>query len=153
MSNIANSIEDLIGRTPLLRLSRLERALGLDCTLLAKVEARNPAGSVKDRAALYMIEGAMRAGRLHTGDTIVEPTSGNTGIGLCAIAAERGLRCVIVMPESMSRERRMLMHAYGAELVLTPAAQGMLGAIRRAQELVEERPGTAIKKHNKAYAP
>ena len=144
MKKIANSIEDLIGRTPLLRLSRLARELGLDCTLLGKMESHNPAGSVKDRAALYMIDGAMRDGRLRVGDTIVEPTSGNTGIGLCAIAAERGLRCVIVMPESMSRERRMLMLAYGAELVLTPAAEGMLGAIRRAKELVEELPGAFL---------
>lgn len=137
---IASSIEDMIGGTPLVRLSRLERELGLSCTLLAKVESRNPAGSVKDRAALCMIDSAMREGRLSVGDTIVEPTSGNTGIGLCAVAAVRGLRCVIVMPESMSRERRMLMRAYGAQLVLTPAAEGMKGAIRRAEELVREIP-------------
>ena len=137
---IASSIEDMIGGTPLVRLSRLERELGLSCTLLAKVESRNPAGSVKDRAAFCMIDSAMREGRLSVGDTIVEPTSGNTGIGLCAVAAVRGLRCVIVMPESMSRERRMLMRAYGAQLVLTPAAEGMKGAIRRAEELVREIP-------------
>ena len=137
---IAQSIEDLIGKTPMLRLSRMERALDLRCTLLAKAEMREPAGSVKDRAALYMIDRAMRDGHLAVGDTIVEPTSGNTGIGLSAIAAVRGLCAVIVMPESMSRERQLLMRAYGARVVLTPAASGMMGAMRRARELVEELP-------------
>lgn len=144
MPNIAHSIEDLIGNTPLLEARRYAAARGLEARVLLKLEYLNPAGSVKDRAALSMIEEAERSGRLSPGAVIVEPTSGNTGIGLAAIAVPRGYRVVLTMPESMSAERRSLLRAYGAELVLTPAAEGMSGAIRRAQALCEELPGAFL---------
>ncbi len=133
---IAPDITHLIGGTPLVRLNRLTE--GLPATVLAKLEYFNPSGSVKDRAAVAMIDAAEAAGLLHPGDTIVEPTSGNTGIALAMIAAARGYRCILTMPETMSRERRMLLRGYGAELILTPGPGGMNAAIARAQELVAE---------------
>lgn len=144
MANIFNSSEELIGRTPLLRLQRLEKQYGLKAKLLAKVEGYNPAGSVKDRIAKAMLDDAEASGRLKTGSVIIEPTSGNTGIGLSAVAAVRGYRVIIVMPETMSVERRQLMRAYGAELVLTEGAKGMRGAIEKAQELASEIPDSFI---------
>jgi len=132
---IYESAEMLIGHTPLVRLARLERLLSLRARLIAKPEAFNPAGSVKDRVARAMLDDAEARGLIGSGATIIEPTSGNTGIGLCAVAAARGYRAVIVMPDSMSAERIKLMRAFGAEVVLTPGAQGMAGAIRRAEEL------------------
>ena len=135
---IYTSVEHLIGNTPLLRLERLEQTLGLNAKLYAKLEGLNPAGSIKDRAALSMIEAAERSGRLRPGATIIEPTSGNTGIGLAMVGAVQGYRVIIVMPDSMSLERRQLISAYGAEVVLTPAAQGMSGAIAKAEELARE---------------
>ncbi len=138
MSKIYTSADQLIGRTPLLELSHIERALNLKARLLAKLEYFNPAGSVKDRIAKAMIDAAEAEGRLKPGSVIIEPTSGNTGIGLAAVAAARGYRIIIVMPESMSVERRQLMKAYGAELVLTEAGKGMKGAIAKAQELAGE---------------
>ncbi len=138
---IYSSIDEMVGRTPLVRLARLEKEYGLACRLLAKVEAANPAGSVKDRVARAMLDTAEAEGRLSAGATVVEPTSGNTGIGLCALCAARGYRAVIVMPEGMSAERAQVMRALGAELVLTPRAEGMAGAIRRAEALVGEREG------------
>ena len=142
--NIYTSVEQLIGRTPLLELTHLERELGLKARLLAKLEGFNPGGSAKDRVALAMIDEAEREGILKPGATIIEPTSGNTGIGLAVVAAARGYRAVIVMPDSMSMERRLLMQAYGAELVLTEGALGMSGAIARAEELSREIPGSFI---------
>ena len=133
---IAPEITHLIGGTPLVRLNRLTD--GLPATVLAKLEYFNPSGSVKDRAAVAMIDAAEAAGLLKPGDTIVEPTSGNTGIALAMIAAARGYRCILTMPETMSRERRMLLRGYGAELILTPGPGGMNAAIARAQELVAE---------------
>ena len=124
MSNIYTSVDQLIGRTPLLELIHIEEAYGLKARILAKLEYLNPAGSVKDRVAKMMIEEAERTGRLRPGSVIIEPTSGNTGIGLAAVAAARGYRVIIVMPETMSVERRQLMKAYGAELVLTKGAEG-----------------------------
>lgn len=137
---ICQSMTDMIGNTPLLSLGRM----GEGAILLAKAEGANPGGSAKDRVALAMIEEAERAGRLQPGGTVIEPTSGNTGIGLAAVCAARGYRTVIVMPDSMSRERQLLVRAYGAELVLTPGAEGMRGAIARAEELCAATPGAMI---------
>ncbi len=144
MEHIYTSADQLIGHTPLLELTGLERAEGLEARLLAKLEYFNPAGSVKDRVAKAMIDDGEVRGALRPGGAIIEPTSGNTGIGLAAVAASRGYRVIIVMPDTMSMERRRLMAAYGAELVLTPGAQGMAGAIQRAEELAREIPGSFI---------
>ena len=144
MSNIYTSADQLIGRTPLLELSNIEKKYNLNARILAKVEYFNPAGSVKDRIAKAMIDDAEAAGVLTPESTIIEPTSGNTGIGLASIAAARGYRIIIVMPDTMSVERRQLMKAYGAELVLTPGAQGMKGAIAKAEELAKEIKGSFI---------
>lgn len=144
MAKIYKSIEELIGKTPLLELSNLEKKLELNATLLAKVEALNPGGSAKDRVAKRMVEDAEKAGILKAGATIIEPTSGNTGIGLAVMAAARGYRAIIVMPDSMSMERRLLMTAFGAELVLTEGAKGMSGAIAKAEELAKEIPNSFI---------
>ncbi len=138
MANIYTSADKLIGRTPLLELTHIEKSLGLNAKILAKLEYFNPAGSVKDRIAKAMIDDAEQSGKLKPGTVIIEPTSGNTGIGLSAVAAARGYRLIIVMPETMSAERRQLMRAYGAELVLTEGHKGMKGAIAKAQELAEE---------------
>ena len=144
MSNIYTSAAQLIGRTPLLELCNFEKKDALTARLLVKLESRNPAGSAKDRVALAMIEDAEKRGRLTPGGTVIEPTSGNTGIGLASVAAARGYRAIIVMPDSMSRERQLLMKAFGADLVLTPGAQGMTGAIAKAEELNREIPGSII---------
>lgn len=144
MANIYHSADELIGRTPLLELTHLEKELALPARILAKLEYFNPAGSVKDRVARAMIDDAQSRGLLAPGATIIEPTSGNTGIGLSAVAAARGFRMVVVMPDSMSVERRQLMKAYGAELVLTPGAKGMKGAIEKAEELRKEIPGSFV---------
>ena len=144
MSKIYTAADQLIGRTPLLRLTRLEQQLGLNAVLLAKLESFNPAGSVKDRVAKAMLDDAEAKGLIGPGGTIIEPTSGNTGIGLTSVAAARGYRVIIVMPDTMSVERRQLMMAYGAELVLTPGAKGMTGAIEKAKELASETPGSFI---------
>lgn len=144
MSRIYTSADQLIGKTPLLELARIEREDGLRARILAKLEYFNPAGSVKDRVALAMIDDAERAGKLVPGSVIIEPTSGNTGIGLCAVAAARGYRAIIVMPDTMSVERRQLMRAYGAELVLTEGAKGMAGAIARAEALAREIPNSFV---------
>ncbi len=144
MSNIYTSVDQMIGRTPLMELTRIEKAYGLKARVLAKLEYLNPAGSVKDRVAKEMIDEAERTGKLGPGSVIIEPTSGNTGIGLAAVAAARGYRIIIVMPETMSMERRQLMKAYGAELVLTKGAEGMKGAIAKAEELADEIPGSFI---------
>lgn len=142
--NIYTSMEQLIGNTPLLELTRIERAYGLGARLLAKLEAFNPAGSAKDRVALSMLDEAEKSGRLTADSVIIEPTSGNTGIGLAAVAAVRGYHVIIVMPETMSEERRKLMKAYGAELVLTPGAEGMKGAIAKAEELSAQIPNSMV---------
>ncbi len=144
MSNIYTSADQLIGRTPLLELARLERSEGLDARILAKLEYFNPAGSVKDRVAKAMLDDAEATGKLKPDSVIIEPTSGNTGIGLASVAAARGYRIIIVMPETMSMERRQLMKAYGAELVLTEGARGMQGAIDKAEELASQIPGSFI---------
>lgn len=144
MTNIYTSADQLIGKTPLLELTQIEKSEGLNAKILAKLEYFNPAGSVKDRIAKAMIDDAEAKGILKTGSTIIEPTSGNTGIGLASVAAARGYRIIIVMPETMSVERRQLMKAYGAELVLTEGAKGMKGAIAKAEELAEEIPGSFI---------
>ena len=144
MGRIYQSADEIIGNTPLLELKRIERDEGLSARLLAKLEYFNPAGSVKDRIAKAMIDDAEASGTLKPGSVIIEPTSGNTGIGLAAVAAARGYRIIIVMPETMSVERRQLMKAYGAELVLTDGAKGMKGAIARADELAAEIPGSFI---------
>lgn len=144
MSNIYTSVDQMIGRTPLMELTRIEKAYGLKARVLAKLEYLNPAGSVKDRVAKEMIDEAEKTGKLGPGSVIIEPTSGNTGIGLAAVAAARGYRIIIVMPETMSMERRQLMKAYGAELVLTKGAEGMKGAIAKAEELADEIPGSFI---------
>ena len=144
MSNIYTSADQLIGHTPLLELTHIEAALGLKAHLLAKLEYFNPAGSVKDRIAKAMLDQAEADGRLKPGSVIIEPTSGNTGIGLAAVAAARGYRVMIVMPDTMSVERRQLMRAYGAELVLTEGAKGMKGAIARAEELAAQLPDSFI---------
>lgn len=142
--NIATSINELIGSTPLLEPINYNRRHGLKARLLVKLEYLNPTGSVKDRAARAIIEDAEASGRLQKGGTIIEPTSGNTGIGLAALAAARGYRAIMVMPESMSRERRNILRAYGAEIVLTPAAEGMAGSLRKAEELHTTLPGSII---------
>ncbi len=144
MGKIYTSVDQLIGRTPLLELARLERQEGLEARILAKLEYLNPAGSVKDRVAKAMLDDAEQRGILKPGATVIEPTSGNTGIGLASVAAARGYQVVIVMPDTMSLERRQLMKAYGARLVLTPGAQGMAGAIQKAEELAAETPGSFI---------
>ena len=144
MSKIYKTADQLIGKTPLLELTHIEQAENLSARVLAKLEYFNPAGSVKDRIAKAMIDDAEAKGLLKPGATIIEPTSGNTGIGLAAVAAARGYRIIIVMPETMSVERRQLMKAYGAELVLTEGAKGMKGAIARADELAKEIPGGFI---------
>ena len=144
MANIYTSADQLIGKTPLLELSNIEKNLNLNAKILAKLEYFNPAGSVKDRIAKAMIDDAEEKGLLHAGSVIIEPTSGNTGIGLAAVAAARGYRIIIVMPETMSVERRQLMKAYGAELVLTDGAKGMKGAIAKADELAAEIPDSFI---------
>ncbi len=144
MAKIYTSAAQLIGHTPLLELTHLEKKYGLKARILAKLEYFNPAGSVKDRVALAMIEDAEQKGVLTPQSVIIEPTSGNTGIGLASVAAARGYRIIIVMPDSMSVERRQLMKAYGAELVLTPGAQGMKGAIAKADELAKEIPHSFI---------
>ena len=144
MSNIYTSADQLIGKTPLLELSHIEKEEGLEATVLAKLEYFNPAGSVKDRIAKAMIDDAEASGKLKPGSVIIEPTSGNTGIGLAAVAAAKGYRIIIVMPETMSVERRQLMKAYGAELVLTEGAKGMKGAIAKAAELAQEIPNAFI---------
>ena len=135
---------EMTGGTPLLRLSNIERELGLSCRLYAKVEFVNPTGSVKDRAALYMVEDAEAQGLLKPGATIIEPTSGNTGIGLASVAASKGYKCIIVMPDTMSVERQRLIKAYGAEIVLTPGKEGMAGAVKKAEELLKEIPGSFL---------
>ena len=144
MANIYTSADQLIGKTPLLELTHIEKALGLKAKVLAKLEYFNPAGSVKDRVAKAMIDDAEEKGLLKPGSVIIEPTSGNTGIGLAAVAAARGYRIIIVMPETMSVERRQLMKAYGAELVLTEGAKGMKGAIAKADELAKEIPNSFV---------
>lgn len=144
MKKIAESLTDLVGNTPLLELNRYVRELDLKARLVAKLEYFNPAGSVKDRIALAMIEDAEAKGLLHPGATIIEPTSGNTGVGLAFVAAAKGYRMVLTMPDTMSTERRNLLKALGAELVLTPGAQGMKGAIARAEELRDATPGALI---------
>ncbi len=144
MAKVYTAVDQLIGNTPLLELCRIEERLGLKAKLLAKLEYLNPAGSAKDRIGLAMIDAAERDGRLRPGSVIIEPTSGNTGIGLCCVAAARGYRVIIVMPETMSQERRVLMKAYGAELVLTEGAKGMKGAIEKAEELAASLPGSFI---------
>ena len=141
---VAKSLADLVGNTPLLELGNLMRKEGLEARVLAKLESFNPAGSVKDRVARAMIEDAEARGLLKPGAVIVEPTSGNTGIGLAAVAAARGYRVILTMPETMSVERRSLLKAYGAELVLTPGPEGMKGAIAKAEELAKEIPGALI---------
>ena len=144
MAKIYKNIEELIGKTPLLELTHLEEIHNLDARVLAKVEFLNPGGSAKDRVAKKMVEDAEAKGILKAGATIIEPTSGNTGIGLAVMAAARGYRAIIVMPDSMSVERRLLMSAFGAELVLTEGAKGMAGAIAKAEELAKEIPGAFI---------
>ena len=144
MSKIYTSADQLIGKTPLLELTHLEKKYGLKARILAKLEYLNPAGSVKDRIARAMIDDAEARGLLHEDSVIIEPTSGNTGIGLASVAAARGYRVIIVMPETMSVERRQLMKAYGAELVLTEGAKGMKGAIAKADELAREIPGSFV---------
>ena len=144
MSNIYTSADQLIGKTPLLELTHIEKKFGLKAKVLAKLEYFNPAGSVKDRIAKAMIDDAEAKGLLKEGSVIIEPTSGNTGIGLASVAAARGYRIIIVMPETMSVERRQLMKAYGAELVLTEGAKGMKGAIAKADELAKEIPNSFV---------
>jgi len=144
MTKIYTSADQLIGKTPLLELTHLEKALGLEAKLVVKLEYFNPAGSVKDRVAKAIIEDAEASGRLKEGSVIIEPTSGNTGIGLASVAAAKGYRLIITMPETMSVERRQLIKAYGAELVLTEGAKGMKGAIAKAEELQAEIPNSII---------
>ena len=144
MSNIYTSADQLIGKTPLLELTHIEKETGTKARILAKLEYFNPAGSVKDRIAKAMIDEAEASGKLKPGSVIIEPTSGNTGIGLASVAAARGYRIIITMPETMSVERRQLMKAYGAELVLTEGAKGMKGAIAKAEELAKEIPDSFI---------
>ncbi|MDR2088069.1 MAG: cysteine synthase A, partial [Clostridiales Family XIII bacterium] len=142
--SIAQSLTDLIGKTPLLRLNGYAKSKGLSANLIGKLEYYNPAGSVKDRIAKAMIDEAEQSGKLKPGSVIIEPTSGNTGIGLASVAAARGYRIILTMPETMSIERRKLLKAYGAELVLTEGAKGMKGAIAKADELAAETPGAFI---------
>lgn len=144
MTRIVKGAAELIGNTPLMEIVQIEKELGLKATVLAKLEYLNPAGSVKDRAAKYIIEDAEEKGLLKKGSVIIEPTSGNTGIGLAAIAAVRGYRLILTMPETMSVERRNILKAYGAEIVLTEGARGMAGAIEKARELSAEIPGSMI---------
>ena len=144
MSHIYTSISQLIGKTPLLELTNIEKKDGLGAKVLAKLEGWNPAGSAKDRVALSMVLDAEAKGILKPGSVIIEPTSGNTGIGLCSVAAARGYKCIIVMPDSMSMERRLLMTAFGGELVLTPGKEGMTAAIAKAEELSAQIPGSWI---------
>lgn len=144
MGRIYTSVSQLIGRTPLLELTNLEKAYQLEAKLLAKLEFLNPAGSIKDRAAKHMIDDAVARGVLKPGATIIEPTSGNTGIGLACVAVPQGYRVIIVMPDTMSVERRQIMKAYGAELVLSDGTKGMAGAIEKAEELAREIPGSFI---------
>ena len=144
MANIYTSADQLIGKTPLLELTHIERSEGLEARILAKLEYLNPAGSVKDRIAKAMIDDAEAKGSLNTRSVIIEPTSGNTGIGLASVAAARGYRIILVMPDTMSVERRQLMKAYGAELVLTEGVKGMKGAIAKAEELAKEIPDSFI---------
>ncbi|MBR2957185.1 MAG: cysteine synthase A [Clostridia bacterium] len=144
MAKIYSSAADLIGKTPLVRLHNIEKEYGLKAEILAKLEYLNPAGSVKDRVAKAMIENAEKSGALKPDSVIIEPTSGNTGIGLCLMAAAKGYRIIIVMPETMSVERRLLMKAYGAELILTDGEKGMSGAIERAEQLSRENPNSFI---------
>ena len=144
MSKIYASASELIGATPMVELCNIEKKDSLSVTLLAKAEGFNPGGSAKDRVALSMILDAEKSGILKPGGIIIEPTSGNTGIGLCSVAAARGYKCIIVMPDSMSMERRLLMTAFGGELVLTPGAEGMSGAIAKAEQLKQEIPGSII---------
>ena len=144
MANIKQSLTELIGHTPLLKLNRWQKAREGAAEILVKIERNNPGGSVKDRPALAMIEDAERKGQLREGGTIIEPTSGNTGVGLAWIAAVRGYRTIFTMPETMSRERQLLLKAYGAEVVLTPGAEGMAGAIRKAEALRDKIPGAVI---------
>jgi len=141
---IAGSVSELIGRTPLLRLHNIEKEYGVNAALLAKLEKQNPAGSAKDRIAAHMIDVAEKEGKLKPGATIIEPTSGNTGIGLAAVAASRGYRVILTMPDTMSVERRSLLKAYGAELVLTEGAKGMNGSVEKAEELHRQIPGSII---------
>ena len=144
MANIAKQLTDLIGGTPLLELSRFSKNQGLQTPIVAKVEYFNPGGSVKDRIALSMIEAAAQDGTLRPGATLIEPTSGNTGVGLALVSAVRGYHLILTMPETMSVERRKLVQAYGAEVVLTPGSEGMKGAIRKAEELRDSIPGAVI---------
>lgn len=144
MAKIYHSVEEFIGHTPLMELTHVEEKLGLSAKILAKIEFFNPGGSAKDRVARKMVDDAEAKGLLKKGATIIEPTSGNTGIGLAVIAAARGYHAIIVMPDTMSMERRMLMQAFGAELVLTEGAKGMAGAIEKAEELAKEIPGSFI---------
>ena len=137
-------IASLVGATPLMRLERFEKQQGIEATILAKLEYFNPGGSVKDRVALHIIEQAEKSGKLVKGSVIIEPTSGNTGIGLAMISAAKGYKIILTMPESMSLERRQLLAAYGAELVLTPAAEGMSGAVKKAEEIAENTPDSFI---------
>lgn len=144
MSKIYSSVEQLIGKTPLMELTRIEKEFGLEAKILAKLESFNPAGSVKDRVALMMIEEAEKSGRLEKGSVIIEPTSGNTGIGIASVAAAKGYKVIIVMPDTMSIERRKLMKAYGADVVLSDGKKGMAGAIEKADELAKKTKGSFI---------
>ena len=144
MAKIYTSVEQLIGKTPLMELTRIEKEFGLEAKILAKLESFNPAGSVKDRVALMMIEEAEKSGRLEKGSVIIEPTSGNTGIGIASVAAAKGYKVIIVMPDTMSIERRKLMKAYGADVVLSDGKKGMAGAIEKADELAEKTKGSFI---------
>ncbi len=141
---IHGDISSLVGKTPLMRLERFEKQQGIEAAVLAKLEYFNPGGSVKDRVALHIIEQAEKSGKLVKGSVIIEPTSGNTGIGLAMVAAAKGYKIILTMPESMSLERRQLLAAYGAELVLTPAAEGMSGAVKKAEEIAAEMPDSFI---------
>lgn len=144
MGKIYTSVEQLIGKTPLMELTRIEKEFGLEAKILAKLESFNPAGSVKDRVALMMIEEAEKSGRLEKGSVIIEPTSGNTGIGIASVAAAKGYKVIIVMPDTMSIERRKLMKAYGADVVLSDGKKGMAGAIEKADELAKKTPNSFI---------
>ena len=153
MANIYQEITDIVGKTPLLKLQRYMDANACKADILAKLEYQNPGGSVKDRVAIRMIDEAEKAGILHKGDVIIEPTSGNTGIGLACVAAARGYHLIITMPETMSVERRRLLSAYGAELVLTPASKGMKGSIRKANELAERLHAFVPSQFSNPYNP
>ena len=153
MANIYQEITDIVGKTPLLKLQRYMDANACKADILAKLEYQNPGGSVKDRVAIRMIDEAEKAGILHKGDVIIEPTSGNTGIGLACVAAARGYQLIITMPETMSVERRRLLSAYGAELVLTPASKGMKGSIRKANELAEQLHAFVPSQFSNPYNP